>query len=268
MPGWTHPAHQQLGVQCLNALKEEVHKAERDNPSSVVKPHEQRKGKREEKKHQQHEESSLKESVKIVSGDVPPWLRRSRRREREGQSTHFEAEQAQPQKENVCSNVQTSVVGEKVEQNECVSSIDKPQTIVIVETSQGETLHEDQTIDSAQCGDYNITFLPGMPAFECHKPGCTGLQQIENVCTQGTSGHSRLRKDLVNLNKAVVKWLKMEKSGLVNRNQILDRIKNSVAACQLRAMHGDDFVENDFVQQALERATKVGNSRRDADAFV
>merc|ERR1712176_1110608 len=119
---------------------------------------------REEKKHQQHEESSLKESVKTVSGDVPPWLRRSRRKEREGQSTLFEAEQAQHQKENMCSNVQTtSVVGEKVKQNECVSSIDKPQTIVIVETSQGETLHEDQTNDSAQCGDYNITFLPSMP---------------------------------------------------------------------------------------------------------
>merc|ERR1711920_964905 len=87
-----------FGVQCLNALKEEVHKAERDIPSSVVKPHEQRKGKREAKKHQQHEESSLKESVKTISGDVPPWLRRSRRKEREGQSTVFEAEPVQPQK--------------------------------------------------------------------------------------------------------------------------------------------------------------------------
>merc|ERR1711918_183302 len=99
----------------------------------------------------------------------------------------------------------------------------------------------------AQCGDYNVTSLPGTPGFECRKFGCTGLQQMDDVCTQDKSGHSRLRKDLVNLNKAIVKWLKSEKSGLLSRSEISDRIKKSVAACQLRAMHGDDFMEDDFV---------------------
>jgi ATPase subunit of ABC transporter with duplicated ATPase domains len=250
-----------FGAQCLNTLKEEAHRAESDNPSSIVKPHRQKKGTREETDHQQHEEDSLKESSKIVSGVVPPWLRRSRRKERESQSTLSELEQGQLQKENVDSNVQSaSVVGEKTKQNELVLRIDSVQ----VEFFQDEALNKSRSDDSAQCEDHNITYLPGMPAFECLKFGCTGLPQIDDVCTQGTSGHSRLRKDLVNLNKAVVKWLKTEKSGLLNRNQISDRIKNSVAACQLRAMHGDAFMEDDFVQQALERATKAGNSCRDA----
>jgi ABC-type multidrug transport system ATPase subunit len=254
-----------FGAQCLNTLKEEVHRAESDNPSSVVKPQLQKKGKEKEIEHQQHEDDSLKEFAKTVSGVVPPWLRRSRRKEKEGQSTFLEPDQAQPQKENVDSNMQlTSPVGEKGKQKGFVSSVDQLQTIVIAESFQGEALHEAHSNDSAQCGNHTITFLPGMPAFECQKSGCTGLQQIDDVCTHGTSGHSRLRKDLVNLNKAVVKWLKTEKSGLLSRSQVVDRIKNSVAACQLRAMHGDAFMEDDFVQQALERATKAGNSCRDA----
>merc|ERR1712151_358340 len=64
-----------FGAQCFNALKEEVHRAESGNSSSIVKPHGQKKGKREETEHQQHEEVPLKESVKTVSGGVPPWLR-------------------------------------------------------------------------------------------------------------------------------------------------------------------------------------------------
>merc|ERR1712039_967603 len=110
--------------------------------------------------HQQNEEVPLKESVKTVFGGVPPWLRRSRRKEKEGQSTPFEPQQAQAQKENVDLNMQwTSEVGEKGKQDEFASSINKPQPTVLVESFQAETLHESHSNHSAQCGNYNITVL-------------------------------------------------------------------------------------------------------------
>jgi len=69
------------------------------------------------------------------------------------------------------------------------------------------------------------------------------------------SGHSRLRKDLVNLNKAVVKWIGHVEIGVLTRSKLTDRIRTSAAARHLREAHGAEFQEEAFVCQALERAT-------------
>jgi hypothetical protein len=66
--------------------------------------------------------------------------------------------------------------------------------------------------------------------------------------------HSRFRKDLVNLNKAVIKWLRQESQGEMRESQVADRIRNSSVAQQLRALHGQEFDEDLFVQNALMHA--------------
>merc|ERR1711988_473984 len=66
--------------------------------------------------------------------------------------------------------------------------------------------------------------------------------------------HSRFRKDLVNLNKAVIKWLRQECQGEMRESQVADSIRNSSVAQQLRALHGQEFDEDLFVQNALMHA--------------
>ncbi|CAE8596577.1 unnamed protein product [Polarella glacialis] len=66
--------------------------------------------------------------------------------------------------------------------------------------------------------------------------------------------HSRFRKDLINLNKAVTKWLRQEERGDASWDQILARIKRSAVAQQLRAVNGELFQEDVFVQDLLRRA--------------
>jgi hypothetical protein len=78
-------------------------------------------------------------------------------------------------------------------------------------------------------------------------------------CTRGT--HSRFRKDLVNLNKAVPKWLRQEEVGEVTHDQVLQNIKGSIVAQKLRQSHGDEFDESGFVQDVLARAAKLAHDK-------
>jgi len=78
-----------------------------------------------------------------------------------------------------------------------------------------------------------------------------GKREIDPHCG---SGHSRLRNDLVNLNKAVVKWMGHEEIGVLTRSKLMVRIRTSAAAQQLREMHGAEFREEVFVCQTVEGA--------------
>lgn len=71
---------------------------------------------------------------------------------------------------------------------------------------------------------------------------------------QGGSTHSRLRKDLVNLNKAVIKWLTHEEIGVLSRAKLMERIGTSSAARGLCETYGDRFRKDEFVNLALDRA--------------
>jgi ATPase subunit of ABC transporter with duplicated ATPase domains len=68
------------------------------------------------------------------------------------------------------------------------------------------------------------------------------------------SGHSRLRTDLINLNKAVAKWLKQESLGEISCSCVEQRIGSSVAARHLRERHGAMFREADFVRDVIAQA--------------
>lgn len=58
----------------------------------------------------------------------------------------------------------------------------------------------------------------------------------------------------MNLNKAVVKWLRQEGRGEITQSQIVDHIRNSNVAQQLRILHGQEFDEDHFVLDALTHA--------------
>merc|ERR1712232_1176004 len=73
------------------------------------------------------------------------------------------------------------------------------------------------------------------------------------------SGHSRLRKDLANLDKAASRWLRQERDGRMNLGDLVDRIRASPAAKQLRAVHGSSFQEEEFVQGVLGRAAAIAS---------
>jgi len=64
---------------------------------------------------------------------------------------------------------------------------------------------------------------------------------------------SRFRKDLVNLNKAVAKWLKKEAAGNHTRDETIEKISTSDVAKQLHLLHGSGFDEEEFVRSALGR---------------
>jgi ATPase subunit of ABC transporter with duplicated ATPase domains len=68
--------------------------------------------------------------------------------------------------------------------------------------------------------------------------------------------HSRFRKDLVNLNKAVAKWLKQEERGTITRDTVKKRILESPVAQHLRSSHGDGFEQNHFLSEVLARAQR------------
>lgn len=70
------------------------------------------------------------------------------------------------------------------------------------------------------------------------------------------SGHSRLRKDLVNLNKSVARWLAQEASGQLTRDELSRRVRDSSAAKRLRALHGAQFREVDFLRDTISRHEK------------
>lgn len=71
------------------------------------------------------------------------------------------------------------------------------------------------------------------------------------------SRHSRLRKDLVNLQKAVTKWMRQEVDGWMTLGEICDLIKGSPAAQHLREMHGAEFRSEEFVREVIERARRA-----------
>jgi len=65
--------------------------------------------------------------------------------------------------------------------------------------------------------------------------------------------HSRLRKDLINLNKAVSKWIRKENAGEMSKDQVIETIKASKVVQQLRDLHGVEFQEDMFAQKLYEK---------------
>eukprot|EP00445_Apocalathium_hangoei_P009342 CAMPEP_0203867398 /NCGR_PEP_ID=MMETSP0359-20131031/16494_1 /ASSEMBLY_ACC=CAM_ASM_000338 /TAXON_ID=268821 /ORGANISM="Scrippsiella Hangoei, Strain SHTV-5" /LENGTH=877 /DNA_ID=CAMNT_0050785625 /DNA_START=68 /DNA_END=2701 /DNA_ORIENTATION=- len=78
----------------------------------------------------------------------------------------------------------------------------------------------------------------------------------------GGSSHSRLRKDLVNLNKGVAKWLAQEAFGLLSSDQVTERIRESAAARHLSTLHGQEFKEDAFVRDVIARGRDAAERKK------
>lgn len=85
---------------------------------------------------------------------------------------------------------------------------------------------------------------------------------------EGTSGNlekggrrarqSRFRKDLINLNKAVPRWLKRVADGEMTHADMVTCISRSPVVRHLREVHGDEYNEEVFVREVLARAMAAG----------
>jgi len=74
------------------------------------------------------------------------------------------------------------------------------------------------------------------------------IETLLDASSKGSGGHhSRFRKDLINLNKAVSKWIRKEKKGDMTKEQVIETIRESKVLRHLRDLHGALFKEDEFI---------------------
>jgi len=88
-----------------------------------------------------------------------------------------------------------------------------------------------------------------------HK-SCVATRMIKPQTTSKVTGHSRARRDLVNLNKAAIGWLRQHAAGELALDEVLERVRTSKAAGHLAAVHGQSYDQSRFVESVLETARK------------
>jgi len=72
---------------------------------------------------------------------------------------------------------------------------------------------------------------------------------LDSSSKEGGGHRSRLRKNLVNLNKAVSKWIRKEKAGEMSKSQVIETIRASKVLIELRHLHGPLFREDEFIHK-------------------
>jgi hypothetical protein len=117
--------------------------------------------------------------------------------------------------------------------------------------------HASAGAQTPKCSSFDM--MPGSSLATAHNPIDISLEQestsssleaLLDVGSKGSAGcHSRLRKDLINLNKAVSKWIKKEKAGEMSENQVIATIRDSKVVRTLRDLHGTLFREDEFIQK-------------------
>jgi len=101
-----------------------------------------------------------------------------------------------------------------------------------------------------------------VPHEESSPPEGTALELGSLPTSGGGSSHSRLPKDLVNLNKGVAKWLAQEAFGFLSSDQVTERIRESAAARHLSALHGQEFKEDAFVRDVIARGQDAAERKK------
>jgi ABC-type multidrug transport system ATPase subunit len=245
-----------FGAHCLNALKNEVHRAENNQPS--IKPNSDKKV------------ETSKDSKQLVAkqaiqkeGELPPWLR-SRRRKKEEKIEHQSIDTGMATQEGTTDTLPSDIaelrlnastspvkeasiddIGDIVDSDATTEAPDASDGVEMVNTEAEERLAKCITV----CNVPNAQ-ISSMVDFESLTAG--GQYSLEH----GRHGHhSRFRKDLVNLNKAVRKRMQ---NGSLAGDQLIEFIKASAVGKHLRIAHGEHFDESRFVQDVLSCATKKG----------
>jgi ATP-binding cassette subfamily F protein 1 len=246
-----------FGAHCLNALKNEVHRAENGHPG--MKPVSDKKV------------EALKDSKQVLAkqatqGELPPWLRSRRRKKDEKddrQSIDTSAVKQEETTETIPSdtmetspNTYTSLVKEATI-DDIWDVVDSDATTEAPDASDGVEMMNIEADDRmANCTmklvcEGSSAQMPSLVAFDSSS---TVGKDSQSFLEHGRHGHrSRFRKDLVNLNKAVKN--KMQNGSLAG-DKLIEFIKTSAVAKHLRTAHGESFDENRFVVDVLNYATK------------
>lgn len=296
-----------FGAHCLNALKQEVHRAEEKEASGG---------------NQQHYQTSVTEShsgeLAQDAGDakkeLPPWMqRRKRNKEKLDQpvdvaagtlvtanaigvnstetpeaTMHHRAllrDEAVAQRshirtfEKLAANASTP---EKVQQccvgvlNTWEDAVDSDATTNAPEEEEPfagtEKIEAPEQLDSPRTVCIASDPSPYHELKEMNR-SASQLDQVSSLCERPGKAlieaerkpgrHSRLRKDIVNLNKAVKKWLKQEADREIEHHEVVERISKSLVARQLQSLHGDKFDQGRFIKDVLQHASNNRASQLD-----
>jgi len=199
----------------------------------------------------------------ITKRGVPPWLQRKTRpraKQEQGPDTSnqsvVEKHISKTPVSNTTSEVSCQGTPSSVRQHLEVPPPKLEKSQVAVPETWEEAAHSDATTDTPDsegeedCAEHDVA-----EAVNVSEEGASSNARL-------TSGrHSRFRKDIVNFNKAVTKWLRQEQNGEIGHSEVLGRILNSTVAHQLRVVHGNSFDENQFIQDAIKHeAQKRGTN--------
>jgi len=280
-----------FGAHCLNALKNEVHRAE-ETDDQLKTQHEQAP--------QHLPNSGTENAVVVTTKELPPWLQ-PRRRAREKKDQAVAVDTLKVKAENaseLCASslspatlcdatsalIQQPLAGDvqpsldvsthkdakqSMDATESDASTDVPEVMdgsEDLEAIEASKLHGNAVNCSMSLsleGGCQKCEATNCPTQEGRLQFCDTIIEcpLETASKAGPGRkdgrHSRFRKDIVNLNKAVRKWLVQEGKGEICHSQVLDRIRRSSVAQQLRVLHADEFDEDQFLQDALKHAKKA-----------
>merc|ERR1712050_13947 len=100
------------------------------------------------------------------------------------------------------------------------------------DSDEDEAVLQDGQKPSIQTSTSSSTVVESVPCTSAQPPEHVSDAAMRERCAlhsekAKSSGHGRLRKDLVNLNKTTAKWLAQEASGHLTRDESCRRISNS-----------------------------------------
>lgn len=234
-----------FGAHCLNALKNEVHRAEHEHVGPKLE--------KDSNTGKSKDANPPSAKTAAANGELPPWLRSRRRKKEEApEPACIETSTVDP---GPCVDAVERIVNDKTREAACLTqerslenapalvswkeaSVDLPSSDEVIVDSDATTEAPDVCDDVEEgvshLGPMNFELAPS-PTKHVHDHG----------------HHSRFRKDLVNLNKAVKK--RRQKDACAD-TQLVEFIKQSAVAKHLRTLHGDKFDELRFVDDVLRRA--------------
>jgi ATPase subunit of ABC transporter with duplicated ATPase domains len=283
-----------VGANCLNALKNEVHRAEQAEVKfQVQRCHAQAAA-------QQHPHDNEDTAVVVTKNEVPPWLQ-SKRRIRDKHVAVSDATEVGPSIAVNLNDCSACELKEKeliaVTANSMPAENTRDRSISFhprVRNHEGrprrrtsppapdklpgktttepaldsweDAIESDASTappeDRGECDDvdHDLALELNLVCTESFKQQAVPRKEKESRPESNRGRHSRLRKDLVNLNKAVAKWIRQKEHGEISNKQVLDNIKGSRVAQSLRASHVEGFDEDKFAQDALSHAAKSRQS--------
>lgn len=239
-----------FGAQCLKALKSEVHREEEETDPQTTKILHQAPDRKPT--------CDAQNERVITKRGVPPWLQqksRPRAKQQLGPDTSnqpvVEKHISKAPVSNTTSEVSCQGTPSSIRQHLEVPPPKLEKSQLAVPETWEEAAHSDATTETPDSEGVE----------DCAE---RDVAEVVNVSDDGASTnarltngrHSRFRKDIVNFNKAVTKWLRQEQNGEIGHSEVLGRILNSTVAHKLRVVHGNRFDENQFIQDAIKHGAR------------